>query len=299
MNLWMSLPAVYLPSNNCMNVKNGLSSFYNSIYAAYSKYLRKSVMSYNGPSAEDMYSEELAVKAIKQLEIDDNVSLLIDCRSSVSASAPASTYKIAIESGLNNVLPFSIQRLRGTEVVQSIKFLQNMPDISNKIIIVGTQRLLPGDQRVRKKHYSLADASMAFYVTQNQDEVNEGFQIVAADISRIKKNVKAVLDATLNKCLKFAHLTRDVIGWMVIHQDSQSFTKSIKDNFPDINLFFRDINPYYNFGCADPFITLNRIFRKKLDIKKKTGLVWVNGLNGTIGCMLLKYRNGVNKNNTI
>jgi hypothetical protein len=240
-----------------------------------------------------MEGEELAAITIKTLikayAVDDLPGGLIDCRSSTVIGCPAPSYKLGVKAGLTSILPFSLDGQAGSEALQALIFIRYMEQLKDNGVILSTvQRMVPPDTRLKENGFPLADAAASILISLTEKKFDKGFKVLSTAIGQRAKGWDAVLEFVLKEVVEKVGLTKEMIQWSIAHRFSVSFLETVASILPECSHVTRDIYLEVDFGCADSFISLNRVFGKKYSTLNGIGLVWFAGRFGSVGVALLE-----------
>lgn len=295
MSIWMGLPSVVIPQATAMARDQKINPAYERVFSAFSRSARHVDDGILLPRALNISGEELAIAAIKPLLTEDRTdwtpSMLIDCRSSTAISVPAPTYEVAAKTHLNSSLPLLLQGSAGGEVPHALHFLQKMGHrMREGCIVSAVQRVAVPDGRLRASALPLADAAAAITVFDDPTVLGKSFRILSIALAQRSTEWRDALEAVLVEALRPAGLEREAIRWCIAHRLSNSFLLAARDALPSATWLVRERYREFDFGCADPLVSLSELSATVPCPLGETGVVLFGGRFGAIGAVVLKFR---------
>lgn len=293
MNCWIRPPVVVIPESCPSPDSEPVDGWYLRICRAFTQPNLTLGDDFILPRAGALNAEELAACAIRQAltftttDGSSPVEVLVDCRSSAAIGGSAPTYVLCAKANLRSVLPFSLSGQAGVEGAQGLYFAARMMrSRAGSAVLSTVQRIVPPDSRHMPSVLPLADAAAA--VVASASPVSKGFRLYTVELGRQGPDDGENVRVLLKSALMRAQLERQAVAWTINHRFSAEFDQHVRASLPTANWLIRERQPEFNFGCADPLISLHSIFAASPTPPTGIGVLWFRGLHGALAAVILE-----------
>lgn len=285
--MYFTIPSIYIPE--CLEHENNVEimNVYQNIYDNLKNSVNKEINTIEIPRAKQN-SEEFITYSVRLLGEAINkatVKYYADCRSSSSASVPASSYKILALSKLTTTIPFCIQHHGGNEFFNGLMLLKSLVNLDTQCLLTTNQRLQYVTERLTEHNNYLADASSAMLFTQKNDFYDKQYQLLAIGNLQFKE-FDDDFYANLKNYLQKQNIEISNVKWIIVNNISPKVNATLENIFPKIKILQRNTYNNFNFGSSDIPISLSILYDKI--VKSSLGILLSQNLFNNINFAIIK-----------
>ncbi len=266
--MYFTIPSIHIPE--CFEHENNVEimKVYQNIYNKH-KFIKNNDLKIIKIPRADQNTEEFITSSIHILGEPlnmESVKYYADCRSSSSASVPASSYKVLALNKLSTTIPFCVQHQGGNEFFKGLMLLKSLVSADSQCLLTTTQRLQYVTERFVTNLNYLADASSATLFTQKTNLYDSQYQLLEVGClhsNRFEDNIYNNIKSYLLK----QNIEISCIKWLIVNNISSQVKTVLEDTFLQCDILQRNTHSSFNFGSSDIPISLNLLYNK---IEKKS-----------------------------
>jgi hypothetical protein len=293
MNLWISVPSIVIPEPITSTSSKGSDDIRRRIFLAYSSTAETTAESILPRLKTNVLeAEDLAAIALRPLLTDRysdwTPNVFLDCCSSATIGDSSHATELAKTMELTTALPYTFGGQGGTEVIQAFQFLQNIEqEMNREAILCASQKAIPSGNGFHDKEFPVAEAVAAIAISMSPLAFAKSFRVVSTASTHRIGDWQDGLGDILDEVLEHAGTAKEGIEWSIAHRFSDSFLQAAREALPHAKWLVRELYPEFNFGCADPLISLQNLFVAMPRPPIGTGVIWFVGKLNSVGVILI------------